>query len=68
MSDTRVHLYRRESSVAIRLVMTSIAVSSRSADPRGGIWEDSRRDRIRTSIALVRGDASVIIPGASGSP
>jgi hypothetical protein len=48
--------------------MTSIALSSRSADPRGGIWEDGRRDRIRTSIALVRGDASVIIPGASGSP
>jgi hypothetical protein len=37
--------------------MTSIALSSRSTDPSGGIWDEGRLERIRTSIALVCGDA-----------
>jgi len=49
--------------------MTSIALSSRGPDPSGGIWDEGRLERIRTSIALVCGDAgSIVTLAPSGCP
>lgn len=60
---------RFQGSDATHFVMTSTAASSRSAVPSGGICDDGRRDRIRTSIALESGWEMLSIRLApSGSP